>query len=295
MSDEMTQESQPVQTEVQSTEQVSGESQEAPNVESTGDVVQTENTTGESDTHDTQELGNDSVEAKLSADMTEKEKSAVRKMHEATQEATRYKKEADAFQQLLNHPEFNEFLQWRQQKQNAPAQPPQEIPQVALTDEEFLAAQSDPKKFEGVLNSRLQAMLKPIAQQAIQKINNLERELAVSKNEREIDAFATQHPDFWEIDPRIMKAALNETRGQGLPAAYNIAKQLEKQYVEKAQSSIQKKVAEKKQASSASPSRSVEPKVIYASNESEANRISFELAMQGKRADVRVQKKKPSK
>lgn len=295
MSDEMTQESQPDQAASQPSAEVSGESQPAQNVESTEVVDQTVEQPGESDTHDTQELGNESVDSKLSANMTEKEKSAIRKMHEATQEAARYKKEADAFQQLLNHPEFNEFLQWRQQKQQAPAQPPAEIPQVTLSDEEFLEAQSNPKKFEGVLNNRIQAMLAPIAQQAIQKINNLERELAVSKNEREIDAFATQHPDFWEIDPRIMKAALNETRGQGLPAAYNMAKQLEKQYVEKAQSSIQKKVAEKKQASSASPSRSVEPKVIYAESESEANRISFELALQGKRADVRVQKKKPSK
>ena len=135
-------------------------------------------------------------------------------------------------------------------------------------------------------------MLNPIAQQAIQKINNLERELAVSKHEREIDAFATKHPDFWEIDPRIMKTALTETKGQGLESAYNTAKQLEKQYLEKAQNSIQKKVAEKKQASSASPSRSVEPKVIYVENESEATRVAYENAVLGKRVDVRVKKNK---
>jgi hypothetical protein len=292
MSDEMTQESQSVQTETQSTGIVSGESQEAQNVESTGQE-QTTPVPSESDTHDTQEKGNEGVEESLSADMTEKERSAVRKMHEATQQAAQYKKEADAFQQLLHHPEFNEFLQWRQQKQNpASAQPPAEIPQVQLSDEEFLEAQSNPKKFEGLLNSRLQAMLNPIAQQAIQKINNLERELAVSKHEREIDAFATKHPDFWEIDPRIMKTALTETKGQGLESAYNTAKQLEKQYLEKAQNSIQKKVAEKKQASSASPSRSVEPKVIYVENESEATRVAYENAVLGKRVDVRVKKNK---
>jgi hypothetical protein len=289
MSDEMTQESQSVQPEAAT--EVSGESQQAQNVESTGQE-QTTQVPSESDTHDTQEKGNESVETQLSADMTEKEKSAIRKMHEATQQAAQYKKEADAFQELLNHPEFNEFLQWRQNKQNpAQSQPPQ-VSEVTLTDEEFLEAQSNPKKFEGLLNTRLQSMLQPIAQQAIQKINNLERELAISKHEREIDAFATKHPDFWEIDPRIMKTALGETKGKGLESAYNMAKQLEKQYLDKANSSIQKKVAEKKQASSASPSRSVEPKVIYVESESEANRIAYENAVLGKRVDVRVQKKK---
>lgn len=290
MSDEMTQESQSVQPS-QATEAVSGESQQAQNVESTGQE-QTTQVPSESDTHDTQEKGNEGVEDKLSANMTEKEQAAVRKMHEATQQAAQYKKEADAFQQLLHHPEFNEFLQWRQQKGQTAAQPPAEIPQVQLSDEEFLEAQSNPKKFEGLLNSRLQAMLNPIAQQAIQKINNLERELAISKHEREIDAFATKHPDFWEVDPRIMKTALAETKGQGLESAYNMAKQLEKQYLDKAQNSIQKKVAEKKQASSASPSRSVEPKVIYVENENEATRIAYENAVLGKRVDVRVKKNK---
>jgi hypothetical protein len=74
---------------------------------------------------------------------TEREKSAIRKMHEATQQAAQYKKEADAFQQLLNHPEFNEFLQWQQQKrQSSTSQPDQNIPQMDLTEDELLAAQN---------------------------------------------------------------------------------------------------------------------------------------------------------
>lgn len=290
MSEEMTSESQPVQTET-STE-VSGESQEAQSVESTEVEAQAAPQPGESGTHDTQQEGNESVDQQMPANASDREKAALRKMHEATQEASRYKKDAEAFQQLINHPEFSEFLQWQKQKKESPSQPPTELPQMELSEEEFLAAQADPKKFEGLLNSRLQAMLNPIAQQAIQKISNLERELMVSKQEREIDAFAASHPDFWDIDPRIMKAAITENQGKGLEAAYATAKQLEKQYLEKAQSSIQKKVAEKKQASSASPSRSVEPKVIYVESESEANRVAYENAVLGKRVDVRVKKNK---
>jgi hypothetical protein len=292
MVEQMTNESQPVQAESQPTE-VSGENTTQP-VESTDVAAQAAPQSGESDTQDTQEQGIEGVDQKMPADADDREKAAIRKMHEATQEAARYRKEAEAFQQLLHHPEFNEFLQWQKQRKENPqgSQPPAQMPEVKLTEDEFLAAQADPAKFEGLLNSRLQSMLNPIAHQALQKINNLERELAVSKHEREIDAFATKHPDFWDIDQRIMKAAINETRGQGLDAAYKVAKQLEKQYLDKAQSSIQKKVAEKKQASSASPSRSVEPKVIEVESESEANRIAYEHALLGKRVDVRVKKNK---
>lgn len=281
---------------VQSTDQApsepSVEVQEGENVQSTENVEQATDQSSESDTHDTPiEEGNDGVDKPMPAGETDREKSAIRKMHEATQQAAQYKKDADALQQLLHHPEFNEFLQWQKQKQSPASQQNTDIPQVDLTEDELLAAQTDPSKFNGLLNSRLQAMLNPIAQQAMQKIGALERDLALSKHEREIDAFATKHPDFWNIDQRIMKAAIADTRGQGLDAAYKVAKQLEKQYLDKAQTSIQKKVTEKKQASSASPSRSVERKIIYVESDSEANRIAFENAQLDKRVDVRVKRK----
>jgi len=285
--EEMTNESQPVQADSQPTGDVSGESLSAQNVESTETVEgQAAPESGESDTHDTPTEGNDGVDDKLPANASEAEKSAIRKMHAATQEAARYKKEADAFQQLLNHPEFNEFLDWRKNKGQQPASTQPQTPNVGLTEDELIAAQGDPAKFEGLLTSRLQSMLNPIAQQAIQKINSLEREIAISKQEREIDAFATKHPDFWDKNPDLMKAALAKTKN--LDQAYNLVNQWEKSERDKALSAHQKKVQEKKQASSASPSKSLEPKVVYASNETEANKIAFQYAQQGKRVDVRI-------
>lgn len=239
--------------------------------------------------HDTpKEEGNESVEGNTPAKMTEKESSAVRKMHEATQEAAKYKKEADAFQDLLNHPEFNEFLEWQKNKKN-PSQPP-EVPKVELSEDDLLAAQTDPAKFNDLVNSRLQEKLNPLAQQVMQEIGGLKRELAISKQEREIDAFAIKNPDFWDIDPRIMKAAIQDTQGQGISAAYKTAKQLESQYSDKARSATQKKVEEKKQASTHSPSKHLEPKTIYVSTEAEAERVAFQQAKLGKRVDVKVKK-----
>jgi hypothetical protein len=283
--EEMTNESQPVQAESQPTD-AAGETTTQP-VESTELQEQAPVQPGESDTHDTpKDEGNDGVDqTEKPADMTERESSAVRKMHEATQQASQYKKEADAFQELLNHPEFNEFLQWQKQRQ-AGAQPQQEMQQPNLSEDDFLAAQADPVKFDGLLNQRIQQTIGPIANQAIQKINGLERELAISKQEREIDAFASQHPDFWDKNPDLMKAAITKTKD--LNQAYNLVNQWEKGERNKALAAHQKKIQEKKQASSASPSKSMDPKTIYVSNETEANKLAFQYAKQGKRVDVQI-------
>ena len=289
----MTNESQSDQSVGQTSDNVSGENQEVQNVESTETEGQATLESSESDTHDTQkEEGNESVDNQLPANASDREKAALRKMHEATQEASRYRKEADAFQQLLNHPEFNEFLQWQKNKGNQPASQPQQPQQAMndLTEDELIELQSNPKKFNEVLESRIGNILNPIAQQAIQKINGLERELAISKQEREIDAFAAKHPDFWSKNPDLMKAAISKTKD--LAKAYSLVNQWEKAEQEKALAAHQKKVQEKKQATSASPSRSIEPKVIYAENETDANRMAFEYAKQGKRVDVRIGKKK---
>lgn len=268
-----------------------GENQESSNVDTTETVDEANTESSESDTHDTPKEGNESVDQNMPADVTDREKSAIRKMHEATQETAKYKKEADAFQELLNHPEFNEFLQWQKTKKQESTQP-QQAPQVELTEDDLLAAQADPTKFNELISKQINSVLNPVIQQAMKKINSVERDNMVSKQEREIDAFASQHSDFWDIDQRIMKAAINETRGQGLDAAYKMAKQLEKQYIDKANVSIQKKVKEKKNASSASPSKAIDPKIIYANNDSEANKIAFDNAKLGKRVDVRVKKQK---
>jgi hypothetical protein len=295
--EEMTNESQPVQPEAPAMAAVEGENTAAQPVESTEVQEQAPVQPGESDTHDTQNEGNDGVDpsSEKPADLSEREQAAVRKMHEATQQASQYKKEADAFQELLNHPEFNEFLQWQKQRNANPAgaQPPEQLPQVQLSEEEFLAAQADPAKFEGLLQNRIQQTLGPIANQAIQKINGLERELAISKQEREIDAFAAQHKDFWDKNPELMKAAISKTKD--LSQAYNLVNQWEKAEQQKALSAHQKKVQEKRQASSASPSKSMDPKTIYVSSETEANKIAFQYAKQGKRVDVQIDPNKAKK
>ena len=269
-----------------------GEIQTDQNVESTEAEGQATTESSESDTHDTLgKEGNDGVDNKVPAEMSERESSAVRKMHEATQEAAKYRKEADAFQQLLNHPEFNEFLQWQKNKGNQQAfQPQAQEQQMALTEDDLIALQSDPQKFDQAIQSRIGDMVNPIAQQALQEINSIKQDLAISKQEREIDAFAAKNPDFWDKNPELMKAALSKTKN--IAQAYNLVGQWEKGEQQKALSAHNKKVQEKKKASSVSPSRSIEPKIVYAENDTEANRIAYQYAKQGKRVDVRIGKKK---
>jgi hypothetical protein len=246
----------------------------------------------EKDTHDTPDEGNDSVD-NLPKATTESEKAMLKRMHQATQQAAEYRRYAEAYHQITNHPEFKEFLQWQETRQSQPAQPT--APQVQeLSEEEFLAAQANPAKFNQLLQNRVQSTIAPIVQQGLAEINRLKNELELGKKERELEAFTQVHPDFWDIDPRIMKATLEDVvlnRKGTLSDAYQQAKALEKQYLDKAQASIKQRVAQKKQAVTASPSKASEPEVIYVENENEANRVAFQAAVNGKRVDVRVRRK----
>jgi uncharacterized protein YicC (UPF0701 family) len=219
-------------------------------------------------------------------------KGMLQYLHKVTQEASQVKRDAEGFQAIVNHPEFKQFLEWQKQQSNAPVQPSyNQAPASELTEEELLLAQSDPKKFKSLLDGHVSSHLRPVIEQGLSKITAMERELHFMKQEKNIDAFAGQHPDFYKINPVIMKAAIRETRGQSLQAAYDLAKKLESHYLDKANTSISQKVAEKKKAVSASPSGSITPKVVYVDSEADANRVAYENAVLGKRVDVRVKKK----
>ena len=231
----------------------------------------------------------------LPKELQSRGKGMLQYMHKVTQEASQVKNDAKGFQELINHPEFKEFLDWQDKKGKNPTsnQPPQQTPQqnVELTEDELIAAQSDPSKFSGLLNNRVSNIIQPMAEQVMDRMAKMERSLNIDKQERNVEAFAKTHSDFWQINPVVMKAAMQTTHGQGIEAAYNQAKVIEKQYYDKAQASMAKKVSEKKAAVSATPSASMSPKVIYVDNKGDADRVAYEQALLGKRVDVRVKKK----
>lgn len=296
MADEMTNE--------QTTESVPAaqESSVASTVGETTQQVQTDTTASEtaqpvSATPETPEIeewnGND-VDT-LPKPLQARARGMLRHLHKVTQEAAAVKQTAQAYQELVAHPEFQEFIKWKEERLNSPAQ--QQIPDEPLTEDEFLAAQIDPVKFASVQQKLLMQQAKPF----LNELQHLKGQVAEMRQEkvrdqavRQLDAFVQSHPDFMEINPVIMKATLEDVvqkRGGSIEDAYNQAKSLEKQYLERAHGTIKQQVEAKKKAVTAAPSKSMEPEIIYVSNRHEANKIAFENAKLGKRVDVRVKSK----
>lgn len=214
-------------------------------------------------------------------------------MHKVTQEAAQVKREADAYTELTNHPEFQDFLKWQENKKDS--LPPAGPPSPELTEEDLLAAQTDPQAFSSLLNKGINSAIQPLAEQVMKELKQLKYDNALGKRERELESFGQTHKDFWDIDTRIMKAVIEDVvvKNNGtLEDAYKQAKLLDKQYLEKAQSNLNDKIKTKKAAVTASPSKPGEPEIIYVDNSKEATRVAFENAQAGKRVDVRVRRKK---
>lgn len=218
----------------------------------------------------------------------------LRYLHQKSQEAAQVQHLAQAYQELTSHPEFQEFMNWKEQRLNTPQ--PEELVAEPLSEDDFLAAQTDPSKFVEVQEKLLMQKAAPF----LKKVEALENKIAQYEQKerhaeaaRQLDGFATQHPDFWKINPVVMKACLDEVmvKNHGtIEEAYNQAKTLEKQYLDQAKVTINKKVEEKKKAVTATPSKSLDPGIVYVSSEREANKVAAENALLGKRVDVRVKR-----
>lgn len=280
-----------------------------PSIAASGDTQQVQDVTTESapevqqepspsDEPQIEEWNGNDVD-KLPKPLQARARGMLQYLHKVSQEAASVKQHAQAYQEIVNHPEFQEFIQWKESRLNNNAPQTQQVPQQfePLTEDEFLAAQTDPAKFVSVQEKLLMQKAQPF----IQELQSMKQELAKYRQEkvqeeakRHLDAFASKHPDFWEINPTIMKAVLQDVvqkNGGSIEDAYNTAKSLEKQYLEKANGTIKQQVEAKKKAVSASPSKSVEPEIIYVDNKSDRDRIAYENALLGKRVDVRLKKK----
>ena len=215
-------------------------------------------------------------------------RSMLRHMHKVTQEAAQQSKQAQA---EIGESGYQEYLKQRQQ----PAAPASQEKPFEVSQAEWEAAQTDPQAFTGVVNKAVQAQLEQASKQIMPVINDLRQKQSLQDNEREIEVYAQRHPDFWDINPIIMQAAFQQEivkKKGSIEDAHRVAKDLEKQYLDKAQTQMQSKIAEKKKAVTASPSKSEEIKTVFVDTEREATKLAFENARLGKRQDVRVKKKK---
>lgn len=294
-------------TQEQTTESVPAAQE--PSAAATGDTQQVQEVTTESATEqqpepsqtpnpepEIEEWNGNDVD-KLPKPLQARAKGMLQYLHKVSQEAAQVKNQAQAYQEITNHPEFQEFIQWKEQRLNNTAAPTnQPISSQPLTEDEFLAAQVDPNKFVEVQERLLMQKAQPF----LNELQAVKQELATMKQEKiqaqakdKLEAFGKANPKFWEINPVIMKAVLEDVvqkKGGTLEDALKVAESLEKQYYEKANGQIKQQVEAKKAAVSASPSKSMEPEVIYVNNKQDRDRIAFENAKLGKRVDVRLKK-----
>lgn len=224
-------------------------------------------------------------------------KDMLRHMHKVSQEAAQVKRYADAYNQIVNHPEFKEFLDWKEGKSTSQQQSTQDISDQVLSnlsEEDLLEAQADPKKFSGLLQNAIKSSIQPYVQQFQKYVNVQSQKQLMDQANRQLNDFATKNPDFWDIDPIIMKSAIQEQvvgKKGTIEDAYKYAKNLEKKYLSKAQVSMKEEINKKKKAVSNPPSKSASPDVTYIKgNKQDAIRAAFENASLGKKVDVRRQR-----
>jgi hypothetical protein len=280
---------------------VPGETQQQVQAETTAPVSESQQETAPNQESEIDEWNGNDVDS-LPKPLQARARGMLRYLHKVSQEASAVKQQAQAYNEITNHPEFQEFLQWKEGRSSQPNAPQnyqaQPVSDEPLSEDDFLAAQTDPQKFVEVQERLLMQKAAPVLDR-LQKLEahfqKQEQEKVREQARQQLDAFATKHPDFWDISPIIMKGALEEVvqkNGGSVEDAYKYAKSIEKQFTEKAQNTIKQNIDARKKAVSAPPSKSMEPEVIYAANSTEANRIAYENAKLGKRVDVRVRAKK---
>lgn len=295
MAEDMTQEptSESVPVAQEPSDAVVGEPQQVQADQSTAPVSGEQQETANQTEPEIEDWNGNDVE-KLPKPLQARARGMLRYLHEKSQEAAQVKHLAQAHQELMNHPEFKEFIEWKEAKLNAPQQPAMEV--EPITDDDFLAAQTDPNKFMEVQKRIMMQEAAPLLNELKELREYVEtdrREKAETKASQQLDAFASQHPDFWKKDPVLMKAALTEIVGKRkgtVEDAYNYVLNVEKQLQERAKADIKKQVDEKKKAVTAAPSKSMDPEIIYVKDSREATRVAFENAKLGKRVDVRVKR-----
>ena len=222
----------------------------------------------------------------LPENMQERGRGMLRHMHDTTQEAAKVKREAEA---SLNDPKYLAYLK------DQHGTTPSANRSIMITQAELDAAQVDPEAHQQLIDKQVTAKLKEASDKIMPVINQIQKERIIDRHTREIDAFAQANPDFDKIHPMIMQAAVQQEVIQNkgtLADALAAAKNIERQYLDQARTSIQKQVADKKRASSAPPSKSQQIDIVYAETEAEATRISFNNAKLGKVQDIRVRSKK---
>jgi len=180
-------------------------------------------------------------------------------------------KSAQEYEQIRQSPVWNEFLNYYQNKQNAPQQSAQEETYIDPDTQKYVES-----KEQLILN----------------ELKNVKDELGKVKKESEIALFADSHPKFWEYDEiGLIRPLLRE--GKSLSEAYTqaegIVSKLRKEQVQLNNQRVQEKM---NAANTVGPSISNDSDTVWVDHPNDVLTAATELAMQGiKNKKVRVRRK----
>lgn len=204
------------------------------------------------------------------------------------QELADTKKELETFRSQMGSDEFKQFQAYKLQQQQLAHQPAQDW----LTEQEWQEAQIDPRRWQSIIDRRVQQKMQELEQAYAPLIQEVQQKQSVAEAERTINDFAEVHPDFWTLyDAGILKPIIRdvvELGGGTLDQAYAKAKEIQSYFDQQSTMKSQARVQEKKSAVSLSPSSVSEPEIVYAKDKDDAFRQAFENAWNQKRVKAVV-------
>lgn len=215
----------------------------------------------------------------LSPDLAEVYKNMQAAYTRKTQEIAAVRDKAKTFDQLVS---YQPFVDWYNNQRNGNKKPevaaPENAPEV-ISDEEFSSLFNDKNKF----SEHLKKAIREYAEKTVLPVTEaVQRETRLIKREAEINAFAQDHADFWDLDAKnLIEPLIIKYPSMELDDIYKLAKFpfLQEEAINKAHNAVQ----QKKQAVVEKPNTGVaSSSLVKVKNRREAMELAYDYASQGK-------------
>lgn len=200
----------------------------------------------------------------------------ITKLTTAKAEAERKLQE---YQKHVNLQEIEQYNKWKQEQQNQVAQTP--LLPVQMTAEQWNMIKDDPMKVTEYMQSIVQANLNQAAEAVGQELNQIKHTQAVAEWEKNIQDFAKEHPDMWELhEAGLFKPILEATvkAGGSLEDAYLQSVKIRDGLRQKAQAEAQTRVKQKKDASTFTGTAAADMETVVVDKKSDVFEKAFDLA-----------------
>lgn len=149
----------------------------------------TENTEATQETGSEQEFTDTNMQRRWTektTELAEQRKAFLAEQESFKSRQAEIQRKLDLYDRIDKDPEIVQFVAKRWGAKEEPAE---------LTDDDYYAAQSDPKKFKELIRREAEKV-------AQSQMNPLRQDLTAMKTEQEISSYATEkgNEDFWELD-----------------------------------------------------------------------------------------------